>query len=237
MNAPRVIVALDFPDAAGALALARRLTPELCRLKVGKELFTAAGPAVVEKLARSGFAVFLDLKFHDIPHTVAQACRSAAALGVWMLDVHALGGRAMLAAAREALGSAPDRPRIIAVTILTSMVADDLREVGIDDAPARAASRLAQLAQTSGLDGVVCSALEAPSLRSQCGPDFLLVAPGIRPASEIGDRHQQVDDQKRITNPRAALDAGASYLVIGRPITRAPDPLAALRRIHEEIAA
>ena len=237
MNAPRVIVALDLPDAAGALALAHRLTPELCRLKVGKELFTAAGPAVVEKLVRSGFAVFLDLKFHDSPHTVAQACRSAAALGVWMLDVHALGGRAMLAAAREALGSAPDRPRIIAVTVLTSLVANDLREIGIDDAPARAASRLAQLAQTSGLDGVVCSALEAPSLRSQCGPDFLLVTPGIRPASEIGDQRQQVDDQKRISNPRAALDAGASYLVIGRPITRAPDPLAALRRIHEEIAA
>jgi orotidine-5'-phosphate decarboxylase len=237
LNAPRVIVALDLPDAAGALALAHRLTPELCRLKVGKELFTAAGPAVVEKLVRSGFAVFLDLKFHDIPHTVAQACRSAAALGVWMLDVHALGGRAMLAAAREALGSAPDRPRIIAVTVLTSLVANDLREIGIDDAPARAASRLAQLAQTSGLDGVVCSALEAPSLRSQCGPDFLLVTPGIRPASEIGDQRQQVDDQKRISNPRAALDAGASYLVIGRPITRAPDPLAALRRIHEEIAA
>ena len=237
MNAPRVIVALDFPDAADALALARRLTPELCRLKVGKELFTAAGPAVVEKLVRSGFAVFLDLKFHDIPHTVAQACRSAAALGVWMLDVHALGGRTMLAAAREALGSTPDRPRIIAVTVLTSLVANDLREIGIDDAPARAASRLAQLAQTSGLDGVVCSALEAPSLRSQCGPDFLLVTPGIRPASEIGDQRQQVDDQKRLSNPRTALDAGASYLVIGRPITRAPDPLAALRRIHEEIAA
>ena len=237
MSTPRVIVALDFPDAAGALALARRLTPELCRLKVGKELFTAAGPAVVETLVRSGFFVFLDLKFHDIPSTVAQACRSAAALGVWMLDVHALGGRAMLAAAREGLGSGPERPRIIAVTILTSLAADDLREVGINDAPARAASHLAQLAQTSGLDGVVCSALEAASLRSQCGPDFLLVAPGIRSASEIGARHQQADDQKRISTPRGALDAGASYLVIGRPITRAPDPLAALRRIHEEIAA
>jgi orotidine-5'-phosphate decarboxylase len=237
LSAPRVIVALDFPDAAGALALARRLTPELCRLKVGKELFTAAGPGLVETLARSGFSVFLDLKFHDIPNTVAQACRSAAALGVWMLDVHALGGRAMLAAAREALGNAPDRPRIVAVTILTSLAANDLREVGIHDAPAPAASRLARLAQASSLDGVVCSALEASSLRSQCGPDFLLVVPGIRPASEIGDRDPQTDDQKRISTPREALDAGASYLVIGRPITRAPDPFAALHRIHAEIAA
>jgi len=192
---------------------------------------------VVETLVRSGFSVFLDLKFHDIPNTVAQACRSAAALGVWMLDVHALGGRAMLTAAREALGSAPERPRIVAVTILTSLAAEDLREVGIDDAPGRAASRLAQLAQTTGLDGVVCSALDASSLRSQCGPDFLLVAPGIRPASEIGDRDLKADDQKRISTPRAALIAGTSYLVIGRPVTRAPDPLAALRRIHEEIAA
>jgi orotidine-5'-phosphate decarboxylase len=234
---PRVIVALDFPDADSALALARRLTPDLCRLKVGKQLFTAAGPAVVERLARSGFAVFLDLKFHDIPNTVAQACKCAAGLGVWMLDVHALGGRSMLAAAREALGSAVDRPRLIAVTILTSLGADELREVGIEDAPARAVSRLAALTQASGLDGVVCSALEATPLRSQCGPEFLLVTPGIRPASGVGDRHQQADDQKRFATPRAALDAGASYLVIGRPVTRAPDPLAALRSIQEEIAA
>ena len=237
MSPPRLVVALDFPDAAEALRFARRLTPELCGLKVGNELFTAAGAAVVETLVRGGFPVFLDLKFHDIPNTVAQACRSAAALGVWMLNVHALGGRAMLTAAREALGNAPDRPRIIAVTILTSMVADDLVEVGIDDPPARAASRLAQLAQASGLDGVVCSPLEVPLLRSQCGPDFLLVAPGIRPASEIGERHQPADDQKRISTPYAAVSAGASFLVIGRPVTRAPDPLAALRRIHDEIAA
>jgi len=237
LSAPRIIVALDFPDAAGALALTRRLTPELCRLKVGKELFTAAGPALVETLVRSGFAVFLDLKFHDIPSTVAQACRSAAALGVWMLDVHALGGRGMLTAAREALGSSAERPRIIAVTILTSLAAEDLREVGIHAPPEHAALRLAQLAQTSGLDGVVCSPLEAAALRSQCGPDFLLVAPGIRPASETADRHLEADDQKRVSTPRAALTAGATFLVIGRPITRAADPLAALRRIHEEIAA
>ncbi len=236
MSPPRVVVALDFPDAAGALALARRLAPELCGLKVGKELFTAAGPAVVETLVRSGFSVFLDLKFHDIPNTVAQACKAAAALGVWMLDVHALGGRAMLTAAREALGSAPERPRIIAVTILTSLAAGDLREVGIDDAPGVAASRLARLAQATGVDGVVCSALETSSLRSQCGPAFLLVTPGIRPAFEPADQHQERDDQKRTSTPRAAVEAGASYLVIGRPITRAPDPLAVLRHIHEEIA-
>lgn len=234
MNDPRVIVALDLPDADGAMALARRLTPELCRLKVGNELFTAAGPAVVEQLARNGFAVFLDLKFHDIPNTVAQACKAAARLGVWMLDVHALGGREMMAAAREALGSARERPRVIAVTILTSLGAEELREVGIDGAPQRAASQLAELARKSEVDGVVCSPLEASVLRRQCGPDFLLVTPGIRSAS--GDRHERQDDQRRVATARAALDAGASYLVIGRPITRAADPLAALRSIHAEIA-
>ena len=236
MSDPRVIVALDFPAADSALALARRLSPELCRLKVGKELFTAAGPALVAELVRSGFGVFLDLKFHDIPNTVAQACRSAARLGVWMLDVHALGGRVMLEAAREALGSAPDRPRLVAVTILTSLDADGLREVGIDETPARAASRLAALAQASGLDGVVCSAQEAAALRRQCGAGFLLVTPGIRAALEAGGVRAP-DDQTRIASPRAAVEAGADYLVIGRPVTRAADPLAALRSIHSEISA
>lgn len=236
MNDPRIIVALDLPAADSALALTRRLSPELCRLKVGKELFTAAGPALVEELVRCGFGVFLDLKFHDIPSTVAQACRSAARLGVWMLDVHALGGRVMLTAAREALGGAPDRPRLTAVTILTSLDADGLREVGIEDTPARAASRLAALAQASGADGVVCSAQEAAALRRQCGAGFLLVTPGIRsaPASVGADAP---DDQKRIASARAAVVAGADYLVIGRPVTRAADPLAALRSIHAEISA
>jgi orotidine-5'-phosphate decarboxylase len=231
MSDPKIIVALDFPDAEGAVALARRLTPELCRLKVGQELFTAAGPALVEQLAQSGFAIFLDLKFHDIPNTVAQACKSAAGLGVWMLNVHALGGRSMLAAARESLGNAPGRPRLIAVTVLTSMGAQDLAEVGIDGSAEEAASRLADLTESSGLDGVVCSALEAPRLRRERRPGFLLVTPGIRPTSTISD------DQKRVATPRLALEGGASYLVIGRPITRAPDPLAALRGIHEEMAA
>ena len=236
MNDPRVIVALDFPAADSALALTRRLSPELCRLKVGKELFTAAGPALVAELVRSGFGVFLDLKFHDIPNTVALACRSAARLGVWMLDVHALGGRVMLEAAREALGGAPDRPRLTAVTILTSLDADGLREVGIEDTPARAASRLAALAQASGADGVVCSAQEAAALRRQCGAGFLLVTPGIRSAANPGDADAP-DDQKRVATARAAVDAGADYLVVGRPVTRAADPLAALRGIHAEISA
>ena len=236
MNDPRVIVALDFPAADNALAVARRLSPELCRLKVGKELFTAAGPALVAELVRSGFGVFLDLKFHDIPNTVAQACRSAARLGVWMLDVHALGGRVMLEAAREALGGASDRPRLTAVTILTSLDAVGLREVGIDDTPAGAASRLAALAHASGVDGVVCSAQEAATLRRQCGAGFLLVTPGIRSAPEA-DGADAADDQKRIASARSAMDAGADYLVIGRPVTRATDPLAALRRIHAEISA
>ena len=227
---PRVIVALDFGDAHATLAICRQLSPQLCRLKVGQELFTAAGPALVEQLVHIGFAVFLDLKFHDIPNTVRQACKSAAALGVWMIDVHAGGGGEMMQAAREGIGSAAGRPLLVAVTILTSLNAQALREVGIDAAPEEAAARLARLTLASGLDGVVCSPLEARRLRHECGPEFVLVTPGIRPGA---DGH---DDQKRVATPRAALDDGASYLVIGRPITRATDPLAALRAIHLEIA-
>jgi len=225
---PKIIVALDFADAASALALARRLSPQLCRVKVGKELFTAAGPALLEELSRLGFAVFLDLKFHDIPNTVAQACKSAAALKVWMLNVHALGGRAMMMAARAALGDAVDRPRLIAVTILTSMTAGDLIEVGIMGAPGEAAARLSRLAADCGMDGVVCSAQEASALRRECGPQFLLVTPGIRL------RDSAADDQKRIATPALALANGANYLVVGRPITRASDPLAALRGMVAE---
>src|SRR4051794_3746575 len=223
MSDPKIIVALDFADAADALALARRLSPELCRLKVGKELFTAAGPTLVEELHGLGFTIFLDLKFHDIPNTVAQACKSAAALGVWMLNVHALGGRAMMMAARRALGESLQRPRLIAVTVLTSMASSDLVEVGIDAAPSEAALRLAKLAAECGLDGVVCSAQEAQTLRRECGGKFLLVTPGIRLEDNAAD------DQKRIATPRFALANGASYLVVGRPITRAADPLVVLR--------
>ena len=207
-----------------------RLDPKLCRVKVGKELFTAAGPALIEKLRKPGFGVFLDLKYHDIPNTVAGACRAAAELGVWMINVHALGGRAMMVAAREALAGGTARPRIVAVTLLTSMGATDVADVGLSGSPQETVFKLARLAQACGLDGVVCSAQEAAALRRQCGKDFRLVTPGIRPA----DAGQ--DDQNRVATPRQAIDDGSDYLVIGRPITRAPDPLAALRRINDEIA-
>jgi orotidine-5'-phosphate decarboxylase len=225
----KVIVALDYPQAAPALVLAQRLEPSLCRVKVGKELFTAAGPQLVEQLQQRGFEVFLDLKFHDIPNTTAQACKAAAALGVWMVNVHALGGKRMMDAAREALASVEHRPKLIAVTILTSMAQDDLHGIGINTSPARMVPLLARLAHDSGLDGVVCSAQEAPALRQQLGKDFCLVTPGIRPANT------SVNDQARVMTPRAALEAGSSYLVIGRPITQAPDPLQALQDILKDI--
>ncbi len=227
MSDPKIIVALDFPQAAPALALVQHLEPTLCRLKVGKELFTAAGPQLVEQLQQRGFEVFLDLKFHDIPNTTAQACKAAAVLGVWMVNVHALGGKRMLNAAYEALANAECRPKLIAVTVLTSMAQEDLHSIGINASPAQMVSRLAQLAQDSGLDGVVCSAQEAPSLRLQCGKDFCLVTPGIRPANAAAN------DQSRTMTPRAALESGANYLVIGRPITQAPDPLRALQEISQ----
>jgi orotidine-5'-phosphate decarboxylase len=228
-NNPRIIVALDFPQAAPALALVERLEPSLCRLKVGKELFTTAGPQLLEQLQQRGFEVFLDLKFHDIPNTTAQACKAAAALGVWMVNVHALGGKRMLEAAREAIANVENRPKLIAVTVLTSMAQEDLQGIGINESPAQMVSRLAQLAHDSGLDGVVCSAQEASALRLQCGTDFCLVTPGIRPANAAAN------DQSRIMTPRAALESGASYLVIGRPITQAPDPLQALQEISQDI--
>ena len=226
---PKIIVALDYPQAAPALDLALRLEPALCRLKVGKELFTAAGPQLVEQFMQRGFEVFLDLKFHDIPNTTAQACKAAAVLGVWMVNVHALGGRRMMEAAREAVAQAARPPRLIAVTVLTSMAQEDLSELGINATPADMVLRLATLARDSGLDGVVCSAQEAALLRREFGGDFCLVTPGIRPADAAAD------DQSRIMTPRAALENGASYLVIGRPITRAADPLRALQEISQQI--
>lgn len=232
MNDPLVIVALDFATAHSALAFVARVTPQACRLKVGQELFTAAGPALVERLADEGFDVFLDLKFHDIPNTVAGACRAAAQLGVWMLNVHALGGRAMLEAARDAVAaSGGRRPQLIAVTLLTSMADGDMQDVGMNGTAAAAVLRLAALARASGLDGVVCSAQEAALLRRECGPGFRLVTPGIRPAAGAND------DQKRVMTPAAAVAAGADYLVVGRPVTQAPDPVAALAAINLEIAA
>jgi orotidine-5'-phosphate decarboxylase len=229
MSDPKIIVALDYPQDAPALELVQRLEPTLCRLKVGKELFTVAGPQFVEQLQKRGFDVFLDLKFHDIPNTTAQACKAAASLGVWMVNVHALGGRRMLETAREALENVANRPKLIAVTVLTSMAQEDLLGIGIIATPAELVLRLAELAKASGLDGVVCSAQEATALRQQCGKDFCLVTPGIRPANAAAN------DQSRIMTPRAALEAGASYLVIGRPITQAADPLMALKEISQDI--
>jgi len=229
MKDAKIIVALDYPQAAPALELVQRLEPSLCRLKVGKELFTVAGPQFVEQLQKRGFDVFLDLKFHDIPNTTAQACKAAASLGVWMVNVHALGGRRMMETAREALENVANRPKLIAVTVLTSMAQEDLHGIGITASPAEMVSRLAGLAKDSGLDGVVCSAQEASALRQQCGKDFYLVTPGIRPANAAAN------DQSRIMTPRAALEAGSSYLVIGRPITQAADPLKALKEISQDI--
>lgn len=231
MNDARIIVALDFPAPEPALALAARLDPAICKLKVGKELFTLAGPELVRQLVGQGFDVFLDLKFHDIPHTVAQACKAAASLGVWMMNVHALGGRRMLEAAREALDATPHRPRLIAVTILTSMGEGDLAEIGLAGTPGENVLRLAGLAQDAGLDGVVCSSREVTALRQARGADFTLVTPGIRPAGSAAG------DQKRIMTPAEAIRSGSDYLVIGRPITQAPDPLAAVQAIQEEIRA
>jgi len=229
MSDPKIIVALDYPQAAPALELAARLDPALCRLKVGKELFTAEGPQLLEQFMRRGFEIFLDLKFHDIPNTTAQACKAAANLGVWMVNVHASGGRKMMEAAREAVAQSAKPPRLIAVTVLTSMAQEDLSELGITATPAEQVLRLARLTRDSGLDGVVCSAQEAALLRRECGKEFCLVTPGIRPADAA------VDDQSRIMTPRAALEAGSSYLVIGRPITRAEDPLRALQGIAKEM--
>jgi orotidine-5'-phosphate decarboxylase len=226
----RVIVPLDFPDADSALAMAARLDPRLCRVKVGKELFVAAGPAVVAQLQRRGFEVFLDLKFHDIPNTVAGACRAAAGLGVWMLNVHASGGQAMMRAAREAVDASGRRPLLIAVTILTSLADADLARVGFAGTAADNAERLARLAHASGMDGVVCSAQEARRLRSATGPGFILVTPGIRPESDARG------DQARVVTPAQAVRNGADYLVIGRPITGAPDPVAALGAIQQSLA-
>jgi orotidine-5'-phosphate decarboxylase len=229
LDSKRVIVALDAPDADTALALAARLDPGACRVKVGKELFVAAGPAVVDKLHARGFEVFLDLKFHDIPNTVAGACRSAARLGIWMLNVHASGGEAMMRAAREAVDAGARRPLLIAVTVLTSLADADLARVGFTGSAAENAERLSRLAAASGMDGVVCSAEEAAQLRRAIGTGFLLVTPGIRMAQDARG------DQSRVTTPAEAVRRGADYLVIGRPVTGAADPAAALDSILKSL--
>ncbi len=228
---PRIIIALDFPSEASALALVDALDPGLCRLKVGKELFTRCGPDLVRKLQDRGFEVFLDLKFHDIPNTTSAAVAAAAELGVWMVNVHASGGEKMMTACRERLESfGDDRPLLIAVTVLTSMGAEDLSGIGVSGSPADQVNRLAMLTNNCGLDGVVCSAQEAPVLKREQGADFRLVTPGIRPAAfDHGD-------QQRVMTPSEAVAAGSDYLVVGRPVTKAADPLVALRTIVAEIS-
>jgi orotidine-5'-phosphate decarboxylase len=229
MTASRIIVALDFPDEASTMKLVDQINPELCRLKIGKELFTRCGPGLVSNIVNSGYDVFLDLKYHDIPNTVANACKAAADLGVWMMNVHALGGPAMLAAARNALSDS-DAPLLIAVTILTSSSDADLKAVGINQSTEDMVRRLASLSKQQGLDGVVCSAKEASDLKSSLGQDFILVTPGIRlPTDDAGD-------QKRIVSPVDAVRQGSDYLVIGRPITQADDPGQKLLTINSEIS-
>ncbi|WP_394133250.1 orotidine-5'-phosphate decarboxylase [Marinobacter nauticus] len=232
LNDPKIIVALDFPSQNPALALADQLDPAKCRLKVGKELFTRSGPDLVKALQSRGFDIFLDLKFHDIPNTTSAAVAAAAELGVWMVNVHASGGEKMMVACRERLEAfGNDRPLLIAVTVLTSMSDEDLAGIGITSSAEAHVSRLATLTKNSGLDGVVCSAQEAPRLKAEQGSDFQLITPGIRPLT--ADK----GDQQRIMTPVDALKAGSDYLVIGRPITQAPDPLAALESIHAEVVA
>jgi orotidine-5'-phosphate decarboxylase len=225
----RIIVPLDLPDAPAALALAARLDARLCRVKVGKELFTAAGPEVVHRLQERGFEVFLDLKYHDIPNTVAGACRAAARLGVWMLNVHASGGGAMMRAAREAVDAVSRPPLLVAVTVLTSLGDGEMAQIGFSGTAGDNAVRLARLARASGLDGVVCSAEEARAMRQATGGDFLLVTPGIRLADSAAD------DQTRVVTPPEAVRRGADYLVIGRPITGSRDPAATLETIRRSL--
>lgn len=227
---PRIVVAMDFDNAEQCIAMAKRLSPRDCRLKVGKELFTACGPRIVEQLMAFGFDVFLDLKFHDIPNTTAKAVKAAAELGVWMVNVHASGGERMMIAAREILEQrSGKRPLLIAVTVLTSMDAADLAGVGIDRSPEEHVMMLAQLTQRCGLDGIVCSAQESSVMRTRFGTDFCLVTPGIRLDSS------PADDQRRTLTPSAAIAAGSSYLVIGRPITQSPDPVATCQSIIQSL--
>ena len=225
-----VIVALDYDNQNAALALAEQLDPEQCRLKVGKELFTAAGPALVESLVGRNFDVFLDLKFHDIPNTAAKAVSAAADLGVWMTNVHASGGSRMMSAAREALQRQGSNMLLIGVTVLTSMDEADLREIGIQRSPSEQVMHLAQLTQSCGLHGVVCSAQEASALKSNLGAEFQLVTPGIRLADSAAD------DQRRIVTPQRAMELGSDYLGIGRPITKSSNPLETLLEINRSLS-
>ncbi|EGP20267.1 orotidine 5'-phosphate decarboxylase [Halomonas sp. TD01] len=227
---PPLIIALDYSSLDSALCMADQLDPKRCRVKVGKELFTRSGPAVLEALHGRGFEIFLDLKFHDIPNTVAGAVQAAAEQGVWMVNVHASGGRKMMETAAKRLDDHGLSTHLIAVTVLTSMQAEDLRETGIDDTPEEHVLRLAALTQQSGLGGVVCSAQEAAQIKSLCGNDFLKVTPGIRPSFAAAN------DQQRIMTPSDAMRVGSTHLVIGRPVTQAEEPMLALAAIEAELA-
>lgn len=230
MNDPKIVVALDYASTQQAENFVNQLQPNLCRLKIGKELFAIGGPTFVEKCIDKGFDVFLDLKYHDIPNTVAKACAAAAEMGVWMVNVHAMGGKRMMVAAKEAVLKSSHQPLLIGVTVLTSMEQSDLAEIGLTGSPQDNVLRLAKLAKASELNGVVCSAQEVAMLRQQITGDFCLVTPGIRPESS-----QTTDDQRRIMTPPQALKAGSSYLVIGRPITQAADPVEALNAINRSL--
>lgn len=229
MTTSRLIIALDFPNAESALRFIEPLKPNKCKLKVGFELFVAAGPEFVKQLVQKGFDVFLDLKFHDIPNTVAGACRSAAELGVWMINVHASGGAVMMQAAREAIQDLIHKPLLIAVTVLTSMNQEQLSGVGITSTPEQQVSHLAQLTAQCGLDGVVCSAQEAEMLKRERGQDFILVTPGIRPEGS------NAGDQSRVMTPKEARKAGIDYVVVGRPITQSANPLAVIEAINADL--
>ncbi len=229
MTESKVIVALDYNDENKALEFVDKVSADLCRLKVGNELFTTAGPKFVAKLVDKGFKVFLDLKYHDIPNTVSRACEAAADLGVWLVDIHTSGGPVMMSAAAEALSKYRERPYLIGVTVLTSMDSAQLKSIGVSAEPKEQVIRLAKLAKESGLDGVVSSAQEVSLIKSNVPAPFICVTPGIRPAGS------SVGDQKRIMTPAQAIAAGSDYLVIGRPITQAADPVKALIDINASI--
>lgn len=225
----RIVVAMDFNNIDSCIKLAQQLDPKTCRLKIGKELFTLCGPKVVEQVQQLGFDVFLDLKFHDIPATVAKAVKAAAHLGVWMVNVHASGGPRMMTEARDALASFKQRPILIGVTVLTSMSQEELHQTGVTCSLQSHVISLAGLAKDSGLDGVVCSAQEAQALSQTYGSDFILVTPGIRPTGS------QTDDQHRIVTPLEAVKKGSHYLVIGRPITQSSDPIETCTQIIQSL--
>jgi len=229
MNDPKIIVALDFNELTTVKNLIARLSPDLCRLKIGKELFTSCGPDVVKIVQNAGYDVFLDLKFHDIPATTAKACKAAADLGVWMVNVHALGGSKMLEASRNAIENNAHSTKLIAVTLLTSHSEESIKEIGISHALNQQVELMAKMAFDAGLDGVVCSAIEAESLRLKFGANFNLVTPGIRPVGSA------LNDQVRTVTPLDAIKNGSDYLVIGRPITQADNPIQVLNTINNDI--